>query len=84
MTERVTIAGLQIDTQLADFVADEATNGIAITAEEFWTACAEVLNTHRDTNKALLEKRETLQAQIDEWHKANRDTPHDVAAYKLF
>ena len=84
MTERVTIAGLQIDTQLADFVADEATNGIAITAEEFWTACAEVLNTHRDTNKALLEKRETLQAQIDEWHKANRDTPHDVAAYKAF
>jgi malate synthase len=23
-------------------------------------------------------------AQIDDWHKAHRDTPHDVAAYKAF
>jgi len=84
MTERVSIAGLQIDKQLADFVANEAVQGLEISAEAFWAACANVLNAHRDTNKALLAKRETLQAQIDEWHKAHRDTPHDVAAYKAF
>ena len=84
MTERVSIAGLQIDKQLADFVANEAVQGLETSAEAFWAACADVLNAHRDTNKALLEKRETLQAQIDDWHKANRDTPHDVAAYKAF
>ena len=84
MTERVSIAGLQIDKQLADFVANEAVQGLETSAEAFWAACADVLNAHRDTNKALLEKRETLQAQIDDWHKANRDTPHDVADYKAF
>jgi malate synthase len=84
MTERVSIAGLQIDKQLADFVANEAVQGLEISAEAFWAACANVLNAHRDTNKALLAKRETLQAQIDEWHKAHRDTSHDVAAYKAF
>ena len=84
MNERVSIAGLQIDKQLADFVANEAVQGLEISAEAFWAACANVLNAHRDTNKALLAKRETLQAQIDEWHKAHRDTPHDVAAYKAF
>ena len=84
MTERVSIAGLQIDKQLADFVANEAVQGLEISAEAFWAACANVLNAHRDTNKALLAKRETLQAQIDEWHKAHRGTPHDVAAYKAF
>ena len=84
MNERVSIAGLQIDKQLADFVANEAVQGLEISAEAFWAACANVLNAHRDTNKALLAKRETLQAQIDEWHKAHRGTPHDVAAYKAF
>ena len=84
MTQRVSIAGLQIDPQLADFVANEAVQGLEISAEGFWAACADVLNAHRDTNKALLQKRETLQTQIDDWHKAHRDTPHDVAAYKAF
>jgi malate synthase len=84
MMERVSIAGLQIDKKLADFVANEAVQGLAINAEAFWAACATVLNAHRDTNKALLEKRESLQRQIDDWHKAHRDTPHDVAAYKAF
>ena len=43
-----------------------------------------MLNAHRDTNKALLEKREKLQAQIDDWHKARQGQPHDMAEYKAF
>ena len=84
MTERVSHAGLQIDKKLADFVANEAVQGLQLTAEVFWQACADVLNAHRDTNKALLEKRETLQGQIDTWHKARQGQPHDVAEYKAF
>mgnify|MGYP001181523668 CR=1 FL=1 len=84
MTERVNHAGLQIDKELADFVTNEAVQGLDISAEAFWQACADVLNAHRDTNRALLEKRETLQQQIDEWHKAHRGEPHDVSAYKAF
>ena len=84
MSARVEIAGLQVDQELADFVANEAVKGTDVTADAFWAAMADVLNAHRDTNKALLEKRDALQADIDAWHKARRGTPHDAAAYKAF
>lgn len=84
MSARVEISGLQIDRELADFVANEAIKGTDVTADDFWAAMAEVLNAHRDTNKALLAKRDALQAQIDDWHKARQGQPHDAAAYKAF
>ena len=75
---------LQVDKGLADFVANEAVKGTDVSADAFWAACAEVLNAHRDTNKALLAKRDDLQAQIDAWHKARQGEPHDADAYKAF
>ncbi len=35
-------------------------------------------------NRALLDKRDRLQAQIDAWHRERRDQPHDAAAYRRF
>ena len=84
MSETVNIAGLQIAAELADFIANEAVIGTDISADDFWAAAAKVLNAHRDTNKALLEKREALQAQIDDWHKQRQGAPHDAAEYKAF
>ena len=84
MSETVNIAGLQIAAELADFIANEAVVGTDISADDFWAAAAKVLNAHRDTNKALLEKREALQAQIDDWHKQRQGAPHDAAEYKAF
>ena len=84
MSQRETISGLQIDKELADFVAQEATVGTDVSAEAFWAACATVLNAHRDTNKALLAKRDDLQEQINQWHLARKGQPHDADAYKAF
>ena len=84
MSQRQTISGLQIDTQLANFVAEEAVIGTDMSAGAFWEACANVLNAHRDTNKALLQKRDDLQAQINQWHLARKGEPHDSAAYQEF
>ena len=41
MTQRTTLAGLQIDTQLADFIENEAVVGTDVTADSFWSAAAE-------------------------------------------
>ena len=79
MSQRETISGLDIDKQLADFVAKEAVVGTDFSAQEFWDACANVLNAHRDTNKALLKKRDDLQEQINQWHIARKGQPHDSA-----
>ena len=84
MSETVNIAGLQIAAELADFIANEAVVGTDISADDFWAAAAKVLNAHRDSNKALLEKREALQAHIDDWHKQRQGAPHDTAEYKAF
>ncbi|MEC8565597.1 MAG: malate synthase G, partial [Pseudomonadota bacterium] len=80
MTQRTTLAGLQIDTQLADFIESEAVAGTDVTADAFWAAAAEVIDTHRDTNKALLAKRDDLQVKIDAWHVAQKGHPHDAPA----
>ncbi len=82
--ERKAIAGLKIDTKMVDFVANQATLGIAIDADRFWRACAQIFEKHGKTNRNLLKKREELQHRIDEWHKSRQGQPHDLNAYKAF
>jgi len=84
MSNRVNHSGLQIDSELADFVAKEAVQGTQQTVEEFWAAFAKVLAEFKPQNKALLAKREALQSQIDAWHRERVGQPHDPQAYKSF
>ncbi|WP_208352449.1 malate synthase G [Pseudaestuariivita rosea] len=84
MTDRVERSGLQVDTALAEFVEKEALPGTGIAADAFWDGLADLVNTCGPKNRALLEKREQIQTQIDDWHKARKGQPHDAAAYKAF
>jgi malate synthase len=84
MTKRLDRAGLQVDAQLARFLEDEALPGTGIEAGRFWDGFAGLLRDFAPQNRALLAKRDALQAQIDAWHIARRGQPHDHAAYKSF
>ncbi len=84
MTQRTERAGLQVDTILARFVEDEALPGTGIAAAAFWSGFAGLLQDFAPQNRALLAKRDDLQAKIDAWHIARRGQPHDHAAYKAF
>lgn len=84
MTERVQIGGLQVASILADFVNGELLPKINQSREEFWGQFEAIINDLSPKNTALLQKRDELQAKIDAWHKANRDTGFDRAAYKQF
>ena len=84
MTERTTRHGLDIDAGLAAFVEGDVLPGTGIDAEAFWQGFATLLKDFSPRNRALLEKRASLQAQIDDWHKARRGQPHDHTAYKAF
>jgi malate synthase len=84
MTKRLDRAGLQVDAVLARFVEDEALPGTGIEASSFWSGFAGLLADFAPQNRALLAKRDTLQAKIDAWHVARRGQPHDHAAYKAF
>ena len=84
MTERLDRAGLQVDAVLARFVEGEALPGSGIDAARFWSGFAGLLAEFAPKNRALLAKRDDLQARIDAWHVARRGQPHDHAAYKAF
>jgi malate synthase len=84
MTMRLDRAGLQVDAVLARFVEDEALPGTGIEAAAFWSGFAGLLAEFAPKNRALLAKRDALQAKIDAWHIARRSQPHDHAAYKAF
>ena len=84
MTERVQVGGLQVAKVLYDFVNSEAIPGTGLTVEQFWEGATQVLKDLAPKNRALLEKRDALQAQIDEWHLARKGQAHDAVAYKAF
>lgn len=84
MTERVQVGGLQVAKALYDFINNEAIPGTGIAADKFWAGAEAVINELAPKNRALLAKRDELQAQIDAWHQARKGQAHDAAAYKAF
>ena len=84
MTERVQIGGLQVAKVLFDFVNNEAIPGTGVSADAFWAGAASVIHDLAPKNRALLAKRDDLQAKIDAWHQARKGQAHDAVAYKAF
>ena len=84
MTERVQAGGLQVAKVLFDFVNNEAIPGTGVSAEQFWQGADALIHDLAPKNKALLAKRDALQAQIDAWHQARAGQAHDAVAYKAF
>jgi len=72
MSHTLTHSGLSVDTQLADFVKNKLLPGTHLSEHQFWQSFAHIVQTLTPTNKALLEKRELLQQQIDDYHLANK------------
>ena len=84
MTKRTERAGLQVADELARFIEDDALPGTGISPAVFWNGFAGLLQDFAPQNRALLAKREDLQAKVDAWHIARRGQPHDHAAYKAY
>ncbi len=84
MSGYVDRAGLRVADVLADFVEQRALPGTGIADDRFWSGAAAILAAFTPRNRALLEKRDALQAQIDAWHKERAGQPQDIAAYKAF
>lgn len=73
---------LQIDSRLAEFITAQALPGTHINSTDFWGGFATILAEFFPRNAALLEKRDQLQARIDQYHQQQ---PNDTfAQYKQF
>src|SRR5690606_15859682 len=62
----------------------EALPGTGIEPALFWERFEAIIGTFAPQNRMLLDKRDTLQARIDDWHRSRAGAPHDAAAYEQF
>jgi malate synthase len=77
-------AGIRIAKPLYEFVNTESLPGTSIGAEAFWSGFAELLANLAPRCEALLDKRDSIQQQVDAWHLSNKGKPADTAGYLSF
>ncbi len=76
--------GLQVDDRLVAFMEAQALPGSGVEVAAFWKGLSDIVHDLGPRNRALLTRREEMQARIDDWHKARAGHPHDAKAYRAF
>ncbi len=76
--------GLKISSILFDFVNKEIIPGTDIQTDKFWEGFEKTVHELAPINKRLIEKRETIQKQIDNWHKKNKGKELNKKEYTEF
>src|SRR4029453_776882 len=80
----VETGGLSVAKALYDFMNDEALPETGLAVERFWDGLGAIIRGFAPRNRKLLDLRDTLQARIDDFHRARRGRPFDVAEYERF
>ncbi|MFA4937784.1 malate synthase G [Brevundimonas sp.] len=84
MTTHEDRAGLKVAGELIALIEQDVLPGLGLDGASFWAGAANIFERFAPENRALLERRDALQAQIDHWHRARRGQPYDVGASEAF
>ena len=84
MTQLTPRINFSIDPALANLMERDVLQPLGRDVNAFWSGFADLLGQFVPRNRALLQKREDMQAQIDAWHVERRGQPHDAGAYRSF
>ena len=82
MTSYIETHGLKVAAPLFKLVVEKILPGTDISADRFWSGLAGIVSELGPRNKALLERRDEIQARLDAWYRAHPDW--EMAAYKNF
>ncbi|MGI9336872.1 MAG: malate synthase G [Gammaproteobacteria bacterium] len=78
------VGGLRVAREIHDLVRDEIVPGTGVEPDAFWRSLGEIVRDLAPNNKALLDKRNALQAQIDTFHRENKGQALDPRACNRF
>jgi malate synthase len=84
MTARTQCHSLQVATPLYRFIEDKVLPGLNVKSADFWKGFDAIVNDLTPKNAALLAKRDRLQRDLDQWHKANPGPIKDMPAYRKY
>ncbi|QCQ97177.1 malate synthase G [Brevundimonas sp. SGAir0440] len=84
MTTHEDRAGLKVAGELIALIEQDVLPGLGLDATAFWSGAAAIFERFAPENRALMARRDALQAQIDDWNRARRGQPYDVAASQAF
>ena len=76
--------GLKISSILFDFINNEVIPETNIKSDDFWNRFAKIVEELAPLNKILIQKRESIQKEIDEWHKKNKENDLNKKEYAEF
>ncbi len=76
--------GLKISSTLFEFINNEAIPNTSVKIEDFWDKFSKVVHELAPINKALIQKRESIQKKIDDWHKSRKGKDFDKNEYINF
>ena len=80
----ININNLSVDKILADFIDNELLLDTNISPKKFWDGFDKAVHELAPKNRELLEIRETIQKEIDLWHKKNKFEEFNLEDYKNF
>ncbi|PCI50459.1 MAG: malate synthase G [Alphaproteobacteria bacterium] len=81
MPKYISIGNLQVSAVLHDLIKNDVLPGTGISEGQFWSGLEDIVNDLAPKNKALLAKRDAIQARLDDWYQTRNP---DMAAYKGF
>ena len=80
----VKIKNLSVSKILFNFINNELLKGLKIKKNHFWSGFDKAIHELAPKNKKLLNIRDKIQKNIDQWHVNNRDKKFDLENYKNF
>ncbi|MDP9044045.1 MAG: malate synthase G [Pseudomonadota bacterium] len=84
MTDRITVHGLQVATELHRFIEAQVLPGTGVEPAEFWRGFDAIVSDLAPKNAALLAERARLQAELDRWHAKHPGPVKNPVKYRAF
>ena len=82
--KKININNLQVDENLFLFINNEAIKETDIEVDNFWNGFSKAVHYLAPINKKLIQKRDHIQKQIDEWHLSKKAKSFDKNEYLSF